>query len=154
MVVGVGDFSAGHRYTLFSIPYARFGVLICYEVIFPSLSCRYRRLGADFLVNITNDAWFGRTGAPYQHFSMAVFRAIENRVALVRAANTGISGIISPIGYIQAKTPLFVRTFIQGEIPANPQQPTFYSRYGDVGVAFCGIIILILVLRPIFRKYW
>ena len=153
MVVGIGDFSAGHRYTLFSIPYARFGVLICYEVIFPSLSCRYRRLGADFLVNITNDAWFGRTGAPYQHFSMAVFRAIENRVALVRAANTGISGIISPIGYIQAKTPLFVRTFIQGEIPANPQQPTFYSRYGDVGVAFCGIIILILILRPIFRKY-
>jgi apolipoprotein N-acyltransferase len=147
MVVGIGDFSPGHQYTLFSIPQARFGVLICYEVIFPNLACKYRRLGADFLVNITNDAWFGRTGAPYQHFSMAVFRAIENRTALVRSANTGISGIISPTGYIQSKTPLFVRTFIQGAIPVNPQQPTFYSRYGDIGVAFCGIIILILIVQ-------
>ena len=145
LVVGIGDFSPGHNYTLFSIPQAKFGTLICYEVIFPNLSWRYSESGADFLVNITNDAWYGRSGAPYQHFSMAVFRAVENRTALVRVANSGVSGIIEPTGQIQAETPIFVRTFLKGVIPIDPEQ-TFYSQYGDIGVAFCGMIILILII--------
>ena len=71
-------------------------MLICYEIIFPELAARMTANNAGLLVNITNDAWFGRSSAPYQHFSMAVFRAVENRRALIRAANTGISGFIDP----------------------------------------------------------
>lgn len=151
LVVGIGDFSPGDQFILFSIPQAKFGVLICYEIIFPDLSRSYSKSGAGFLVNITNDAWFGRTSAPYQHFSMAVFRAIENRTALVRAANSGISGIIEPTGYIQAQTPIFIRTFLEGKIPVK-SQPTFYSQNGDVGVAFCGIIFLVLIIFGILMK--
>jgi len=153
LVEGIGDFSPGSRYTVFQIPAAKFGVLICYEVIFPDISRKYSQAGTDFLVTITNDAWFGRTGAPYQHFSMAVFRAIENRVPLVRAANSGISGIIGPTGRIEAQIPLFVRTFLDGKIPINqPRLTTFYSRYGDVTVGLCGIIIAMVVLFGGSRK--
>ncbi|MBW1679493.1 MAG: apolipoprotein N-acyltransferase, partial [Deltaproteobacteria bacterium] len=120
VAAGIGDFSPGRRYPLFSIPQAKFGVLICYEIIFPNLFRKYSESGADFLVNITNDTWFGRTGAPYQHFSMAVFRAIENRTALVRDANSGVSGIIEPSWHIQAETSIFNRTFLEGPIPVNP----------------------------------
>ena len=145
LVEGIGDFSPGKNLTLFSIPRARCGVLICYEIIFPSLSRHYCKSGANFLVTITNDAWFGRSNAPYQHFSMAVFRAVENRTAVVRAANSGISGIIEPTGYIQNQTPLFEQTFCNGEIPLS-SFPTFYDRYGDVGVGLCGIILLLFML--------
>jgi len=145
LVEGVGDFSPGKNLTLFAIPRARCGVLICYEIIFPNLSRNYCKSGANFLVTITNDAWFGRSSAPYQHFSMAVFRAVENRTAVVRAANSGISGIIEPTGYIQKQTPLFERTFCKGKIPVNSSS-TFYSRYGDVGVALCGIVLLLFML--------
>ena len=145
MVVGVGDFSPGRKLTLFSIPKARFGVLICYEIIFPDLSRRYCKSGANFLVTITNDAWFGRSSAPYQHFSMAVFRAVENRTAVVRAANSGISGVIEPTGEIQRQTLLFSRTFLKGKIPVN-SDVTMYSKYGDIGVVFCGISLVIVML--------
>jgi apolipoprotein N-acyltransferase len=145
MVVGVGDFSPGKNFTLFAIPRARCGVLICYEIIFPSLSRNYCKAGANFIVTITNDAWFARSSAPYQHFSMAVFRAVENRTAVVRAANSGISGIIEPTGYIQNQTPLFERTFCKGKIPVAFSS-TFYSRYGDVGVGLCGIVLLLFML--------
>jgi apolipoprotein N-acyltransferase len=151
LVVGVGDFSPGKNFTLFGIPMARFGVLICYEIIFPDLSRHYCKSGANFLVTITNDAWFGRSSAPYQHFSMAVFRAVENRTAVVRAANSGISGIIEPTGYIQRQTPLFERTYCKGKIPVNSSS-TFYSRYGDVGVALCGIILLLFMLIGIIMN--
>ena len=70
----------------------KIGVLICYEGILPVAARMYKNNGADLLVNITNDAWFGTTSAPFQHFSMAIFRAVETRLYLVRAANTGISG--------------------------------------------------------------
>ncbi len=143
IVVGIGDFLPGGRYSLFSTPQVHFGVLICYEIIFSEPSRRYCEMGADFLVNITNDGWFGRTGAPYQHFSMAVFRAVENRTTVIRAANSGVSGIIEPTGRIQATTPLFVRTFLEGVISTN-SKPTFYARYGDLGVAACGLLVLLL----------
>ena len=144
MVAGVGDFSPGKNFTLFKIPRARCGVLICYEIIFPGLSRHYCKSGANFLVTITNDAWFGRSSAPDQHFSMAVFRAVENRTAVVRAANSGISGIIDPTGYIQRQTPLFERTFCNGKIPVSSSF-SFYSHYGDVGVGLCGIVLLLVM---------
>ncbi|MCX8011887.1 MAG: apolipoprotein N-acyltransferase, partial [Desulfobacterota bacterium] len=145
LVVGVGDFSPGRKFPLFSVSGAKFGVLICYEIIFPQLSRRYCDSGGNFLVTITNDAWFGFSSAPYQHFSMAVFRAVENRTGVVRVANSGISGIIEPTGYIQSQTPLFVSAFLNGKVPITFDCP-FYTCYGEVGVGFCGIGLLIFIV--------
>ncbi|MFQ5692846.1 MAG: apolipoprotein N-acyltransferase, partial [Nitrospinota bacterium] len=110
MVTGIGDFIPGKRRTVFRLAKAPFSVLICYEVIFPDEVRRFVREGARFLVNITNDAWFGRSAAPYQHMAMAALRAVENRVPLVRAANTGITGVVDATGRIREATDLFVQT--------------------------------------------
>lgn len=110
-----GGFGRGVDPEPFALPFGKVGVLICYESIFPQLSRRYRRHGAKLLLNITNDAWFGRSAAPYQHHAHMVLRAIENRVGVVRAANTGISGYIDPLGVAHDETALFVpatRTYL------------------------------------------
>jgi apolipoprotein N-acyltransferase len=104
--------------------------------------------GADLLVNITNDAWFGRTGAPYQHFSMAAIRAVENRRALVRAANTGISGFVDPVGRVLATTPLFKEKALKQKIPILKTK-TIYSRYGD----FFAIACLVAALVGLIQRY-
>ena len=147
LVEGVGDFASGEETTgamVFSIPSAKFGVLICYEIIFPGLNRRFIRKGADFLVTITNDAWFGKTSAPFQHFSMATFRAIENRVSVARAANTGISGIISSTGRIVTQTDIFSRQTVTGHVyPKNSD--TFYTRHGDTFAYACMIWSILLI---------
>ena len=115
-IVPIGDFTSGDSYTLFSLsPSAlpplsgpagagvKFGVLICFEDTVPELSRNFVKKGADFLVNITNDGWFKETKAPHQHLAASVFRAVENRVPLVRAANTGVSCFIDACGRIKAK---------------------------------------------------
>lgn len=136
LVVGIGDFAAGTTTTVFALPQAKFGVLICYEGIFPALTRRFIAQGAELLVNITNDAWFGRTSAPYQHLVMEAVRAIENRVPLVRAANTGFSAVIGIDGQIQSRTNLYETASLVENI-AWPQVSSFYARYGDVFVWFC-----------------
>jgi apolipoprotein N-acyltransferase len=145
IVVGVGDFKAGKGFYPLTYEGRRLGVLICYEAIFPEGARSYKREGADILVNITNDAWFGRTSAPYQHLSMTVFRAIETRLPLVRAANTGMSAIIDPTGEIQSRTPIFERTFLKGEVKIIDEK-TFYTAYGNLFVYLCGIFLLILFI--------
>lgn len=104
-------------------------------------------------MNITNDAWFKKTSSPYQHLSASVFRAVENRVYLVRAANTGVSAFIAPTGKIisrvhnRAGDDIFVRGYMSGDIVANKEGPSFYTRHGDIFVAaclfffLCGIIL-------------
>jgi apolipoprotein N-acyltransferase len=82
-------------------------------------------------VNITNDAWFGRSSAASQHLGMTRFRAIENRIWIARAANTGISAFIAPSGRVTASTPLFETLFLTGEVGLGAQ-PTLYTRMGDV----------------------
>ncbi len=123
LVEGIGDFQAGPGPTIFSFtPKAsasqgaaaapkpvKFGTLICYEVIFPDLVRRFAVNGAEFLVTITNDAWFGESSAPMQHFSMVVFRSVENHLAFARAANTGVSGFIDPFGRIIEASPIFTQ---------------------------------------------
>ncbi len=150
LVVGIGDFQPGPAPVLLSIPYgaarrqARFGVAICYEVIFPDLVRRLADQGANFLVTITNDAWFGNTVAPYQHFVMVVFRAVENRLSFARAANTGISGFIDPTGHILAATPVFTERAVTGAIPLRGPS-TVYTRFGDVFALAC-VILTALVM--------
>ena len=105
-------------------------MLVCYEAIFPDLSRAMVANGAQLLVIITNDAWFGRTSAAYQHFSMAVLRAVENRRFLARSANTGISGFIDPCGRVLSTTPLYEDAAPVAEVGLM-QGRTLYSRWGD-----------------------
>jgi apolipoprotein N-acyltransferase len=128
-----------------------FGTLICYEIIFPDLVRRLAKNGASFLVNITNDAWFGRTSAPYQHLSMAVLRAVENRRAVARAANTGISAFIDANGNIVQQTSLFTPASITGIIFKKGER-TFYTNYGDVFALLCGGISVLLLVSAILKK--
>lgn len=127
----IGDFQAGREYTVFDLGGARFGATISYEVYFPDQVRRYVKAGADFLVNITNDAWYGRTAAPYQHLSMVVFRAVENNAFLIRAANTGLSAVVHPTGRLLAASDLFEEKILPQTIRTR-SGTTFYTRYGDV----------------------
>lgn len=147
LVTGIGDYIPGSRYSRAETPYGSFGVSICYEIIFPGLVRKFYSKGGDFMVNITNDAWFGKTAGPYQHFSMTVFRAIENRKAVLRAANTGISGFIDSSGRILGKTPLFRQTFMTMDLHTDRTR-TFYSRYGDIFSYLCMIITVLLLIKP------
>jgi apolipoprotein N-acyltransferase len=144
-----GDFGIGAGPVVYQLPFGKFGVLVCYESIFPGESRQYRNDGADFLINITNDAWFGKSNAPYEHFSHLVLRAIENRTAIVRAANTGISGWIDPLGRIRAATPIFVpeaRTYAL--MTSDVRTP--FDRLGD----FVGLLSVIVTLALVARDYW
>ncbi len=139
LVESVGDIVSGSETrgtVVFSMPRGKFGVLICYEIIFPDLNRRFVKKGADFLVTITNDAWFGKTSAPFQHFSMATFRAVENRAFVARAANTGISGIITSTGRIAVESEIFSRQAVTGEVFLKGPE-TLYTRYGDVFAHAC-----------------
>lgn len=141
LAYGIGDFEGGQTYTVFDTPGGRFSTTICYEVIFPDQVRRYVKEGAEFLVNITNDAWFGRTAAPAQHLAMAVLRAVENRRYLVRAANTGISAIVDPSGRILRTSDLFVPAVIADQIRVE-RTHTFYTRYGDLFAWICVIFVI------------
>ncbi len=121
------------------------GILICYEIIFPGLARQAVNAGAQVLLNLTNDAWFGNTAAPYQHFSEAVVRAVETGRWVVRAANTGISGIIAPSGEVVARTELGVAGLAQAEIFPRSER-TLYVRSGDVFAWACVILTVALVV--------
>jgi apolipoprotein N-acyltransferase len=145
MVAGIGDFSPGKAAVPLETERGKLGVLVCFEGIFPEIARAYVKEGATLLVNITNDAWFGRSSAPYQHLSMVVFRAVENRVPVVRAANTGISSVIDSKGHIQAMSPLFEETSVSAQVRPG-EGKTFYNRYGDLfaAVTLCGAAIVAL----------
>lgn len=151
LTAGMGDFTAGTGYYPLTIDDKKIGVLICYEGILPAAAGEYKKQGAQLLVNITNDAWFGATSAPFQHFSMAVFRAVETRLYLVRAANTGVSSIVNPKGEIIAGTNIFERTAIKGKIQYSNIQ-TIYAKYGDVPAVICCLLVLFFFLFVIFKK--
>lgn len=145
LTAGIGDYIPGDSYIKAVTPFGSFGTLICYEIIFPGLVRKFYVKGGDFITTITNDAWFGRTQGPLQHFSMAVFRAIENRKPVVRAANTGISGFIDSNGRILDKTDLFKRTFLIRTIKTD-RTLSVYTKYGDIFSYLCIICSLFLVI--------
>ena len=125
-----GGFGRGRNQAPFRYGFGEAGVLICYESIFPQLSREYRRHGAEILVNITNDAWFGRSIAPYQHEAHLAFRAIENRVGIVRAANTGISAYIDPLGRFHDETTLETSASRTYQVQTT-SRITPFVRFGD-----------------------
>ena len=152
LAVGIGELGRGQRATVFSLERSHFSVVICYEAIFPGEVREFVRVGAAFLVNITNDAWFGRSGAPAQHLAMAAMRAVENGTYLVRAANTGISAVIAPTGEILAQTDIFTEAALSGSIRSR-QGETPYTRYGDV-LAWIALVFLVAYALALVRSGW
>lgn len=168
----IGDFAAGRDYTVFNFFQKRivkssdrtlkisrkikFSTLICFEDIFPEIARKFVNNGAMFLVNMTNDAWFGRTQAAEQHTQSSVFRAVENRVNVIRAANTGISCFINQKGQITGKVEysgqdIFVDGFKTGEITLAMTR-TFYTVHGDVFAYACVLVALAFIISG--RKKW
>jgi apolipoprotein N-acyltransferase len=148
---GIGNFKSGKDIINLSFPRGKFGVLICFEIIFPDLCRRFVKKGGDFLVTITNDAWFGRTSAPYQHLSIATFRAVENRVFIARAANTGISAFIDPKGKIVKQGDIFTEEVLNGTIHPMKEK-TFYTLFGDVFAWICSGLSIVFLLYALIRK--
>jgi apolipoprotein N-acyltransferase len=149
----VGDFARGTERKVFDIDGARVGVFICYESIFPDEVRQFTANGAQVLVNISNDGWYGETGAPFQHLEMARMRAIENHRWVLIATNNGVTASIDPYGRIVKKLPRNVRSALVA--PFAPQiETTFYVRYGDVFAWLCVVIsILALFVRTRIRAH-
>lgn len=151
-MVDIGNIATGKKQVIFRLPRGGFGVLICFEVIFPELCRGYVKDGASFIVTITNDAWFGKTSAPYQHLYHAAFRAIENRRWMVRAANTGVSAFIDPWGRIRQQSGIFTEAALLHEIRCRTGTVTFYTRYGDLFARVCSALAVFLICYCLIRR--
>jgi len=148
----------GEDFTVFALPTFRFGVTICWESIFPDMVRQFVNRGAQFIINITNEAWFGKTAAPYQFVSMSVFRAVENRVFVVRCANTGVSCFIDPRGRVVDRVKdsngqdIFVRGVkCSSVVPLDSR--TLYTRYGDWLVWLSFVCSLAFILFASLRTH-
>jgi apolipoprotein N-acyltransferase len=158
-IVPIGEVQRGTVSRVFSLGagerarHRAFSVLICYEDVFPELSRRFVQKGAKFLITVTNDAWYQRTSAPYQHFQASIFRAIENRVWMVRSANTGVSGFVRPDGTIKglvsdaAGRTIFVAGYLTADIGMSGGPVTFYTRFGDWFIAAVLTIFALCALK-------
>jgi apolipoprotein N-acyltransferase len=146
----ISELTPGARAVVFAGPPAPFGVVICYEGIFPALVRRFVKGGARLMVNMTNDAWFGRTSGPLQHLAMYPLRAVEHRTAVVRAANTGVSAFIAPSGRIVQTLDLFARGNLLGRVPLRRGE-TLYTRWGDwlpyLSVVVSAVALAVAALR-------
>ncbi len=131
-----GPYLAGDTATIFEVGGTRFGVLICYEAIYPELARGLVQRGAQFLLNISNDSWFEAGAGPEQHYQIARFRAVENRASLVRVTNSGISGVIDPTGHETIQLPARVPAAQSASVPLGPAS-SFYSQHGDLFALAC-----------------
>lgn len=151
--VDMGNYSKGEEYTVFQTDKTYFSCAICFESIFPDLIREFVKRGAQMIVNITNDGWFGKTFGPYQHYELAIARAVENGVPLVRCANNGISLLCDPFGRVYKKSKLFKEEIIFGYVKM-PLKNTIYRQFGDWFIYLSIFIILfyfiIKILYPLF----
>ena len=147
-----GNFKSGNNYKVFKHENLLFSNLICYESSIPKISRTFVSKGAEFLIIQANDGWLGSSFGPYQHFELARLRAIENRIPIVRCANTGISGIINIDGSIKTKVQLNEEKIIFESLSSN-KNGSFYTKYGDIFAIIISIIILIVILYKC-RKYF
>ena len=149
------DFYPGDSMVLFQIPDAAYGVLICFETTFPEFVRQYIRRGAQFIVGITNDTWFGRSVGIHMHARIFVTRAIENRCWMVRAANTGLTFVVDPYGRIRSQLPLYQEQALVARIGLLDEY-SFFTRHGDVagrlGFLFAVSATAILVFLWLLRK--
>ncbi|GAB7080533.1 apolipoprotein N-acyltransferase [Megalodesulfovibrio paquesii] len=132
LVEGPGDFTRGQQVGPLQLNQLAMGVLICYETIFPELAQRRVDQGANVLVNISNDAWFGKTAAPTQHLHLAVLRAVEQRRTVVRATNTGISAVIKPTGVVREPTRLFETVVFAAEADLMTSRTRYHAWFARI----------------------
>ncbi len=147
---GDGGFSAGEGPATLQTQHFSFSPLICYEVIF-SGAIIDKSARPDLLVNVTNDAWFGTSTGPYQHFDSAIMRSVEYGISLARAANTGISAYIDPVGNIRQKITLNQEGFVDAAF-VEKIAPTMFSRFGYMPLALIVAVIALFIVITIFRK--
>ncbi len=153
----ISGFARGKEFTVFKLPDLRFGVTICWENIFPDVVREFVKKGAQVIINIGNEAWFGKSAAPYQFLSMNVFRAVENGVFVVRCTNTGVSCFIDSRGRIvdrvtgENNSEIFVRGILSNVVVLQ-DSTTIYSRYGDFFSQLCLILSAIFILFAALRK--
>jgi apolipoprotein N-acyltransferase len=145
LVQAVSDFSAGDAAVVLPVDGHLVSTAICYEIVYPALVRQFVRSGSELLTTITNDAWFGPTSAPYQHFAQASMRSIENGRYLVRAANTGITGIVDPYGHVTARTGLYESAVVVGEARFL-KVTTIYARTGDLFAYGCTVATALFLL--------
>ena len=148
LVEAVSDFSAGDSAVLMPIDGHPISTAICYEIVYPDLVRRFVAAGSELLTTITNDAWFGDTSAPYQHFAQASMRAIENGRYLIRAANTGISGVVDPYGRVMVESRIFEPAVVTGTVYYRTER-TLYTRIGDAFAYFAALATVALLLFKI-----
>ena len=146
-----GGFIPGERRRALDIPRApRALPFVCYEIVFPG-EARTDGERPGWLINLTNDGWFGISSGPYQHLRQAQMRSIELGLPLVRAANTGISAVIDPVGRIVRSLPLGIEGVLDAQLP-RPIDAPFYARTGDAGVFLTIAVIAIVVVRRRARR--
>lgn len=151
LVQTMGNFSPGTDPAPLLSGKAKLGILICFESIFPDLARIRTHHGANILVNLTNDAWYGRSSAPYQQVPMAVLRAIENRRSLARSANTGISCLIDPLGSVLADTPIFEAKVSNGRLPLI-EEKTIYTLGGYLFPNLCLLSLSLMLFYGILKR--
>lgn len=149
--LGQGDYAPGNSYAVLSTGDFSLSVLICFEAIFPRLVRRMARNGAELLVNITEDSWYGRTSGPFQHAEMAIVRAVENRISVARCANSGISMLIDPHGRVKTSSPLYTRGIVEGALPLR-RGSSLYTRWGDWFAWSVVFVAFLLFLLPFLQK--
>ncbi len=150
--VGGGDYTPGNNLTVFNSGQLTFSCLICFESIFPELSRKFVINGAELLINITNDGWFGKISGPQQHNDMAILRTVENGVPLVRCANTGISMVVDKYGRILLESRLFTETFILQQLSISPAK-TVFLYIGNALPALCLFIVTLLLILRLYRDW-
>jgi len=150
LVEAVSDFSAGETPALLPLGDHTISTAICYEVVYPDLVRRFVAGGSEMLTTMTNDAWFGATSAPYQHFEQASMRAIEEGRYMIRSANTGVSGIVDPYGRVLARTAIFQPAVLVGEARFL-RTSTFYARHGDI-LAYASVVATAALLVVARRR--
>ena len=138
----VGNFVAGESYAPLSAGGRKVGVLVCYEDVFPEIARRETAAGAEFLANLTNDAWYGRSSAPYQHLAISVFRSVENRRFMVRATNSGVSAVVLPTGATTVESPIFSRALVASPV-ALMDVITPYTKLGDWFAWACAVYLAV-----------
>ena len=148
---GQGNFTHGSEYTIFKWKDMKFSTLICYESSMPSIVREFIQQGAEMMTIQTNDGWLGNSAGPYQHYDVARIRAIENRVPIIRSANTGISGLILANGRSIKEQNLGEMAVFSVAVPLG-DAGSIYSRYGDVFAMICFVIFLLLGPIPCLRK--
>jgi apolipoprotein N-acyltransferase len=149
----VGQMAHGEHRVVFAADGRRYGVFICYESIFADEVRQFTKLGANVLVNISDDGWYGDTSAPWQHLNIARMRAIENDRWLLRDTNSGITAVIDPRGQVTQSSPRHMETSLYAHFETISRQ-TFYTRHGDLFAWLCAIIAIVLAVDGAFQNHY